>query len=87
MEIENAIIKFIKSLDKISDTWSKLTLRRTLLITFTLLLLSQTILSTIVWLIYKDISNAWLGVMTIEYAAWGTMISWYFAERKRNGGE
>ena len=85
--IEEFIIKIIKSLDRIMDTWSKLTLRRSLLISFTIILLLQTILTTIIWLIYKDISNGWLGIMGLEFAAWGTMISWYFSERRRNGGE
>ena len=87
IEIEKVIIKFIKSLDRIMDSWSKLTIRRTLLITYTILLLLQTITTTLVWLFGRDISDTWLGIMTIEYVAFGTMISWYFAERKRNGGE
>ena len=85
--IEEFIIKIIKSLDRIMDSWSKLTIRRTLLISYTILLLLQTITTTLVWLIYKDISTNWLGFMSIEYVAFGTMISWYFAERRRNGGE
>ncbi len=85
--IEEKIIKIIKSLDKIMDTWSKMTIRRTLLISYTILLLLQTITTTIVWLFYKDISTNWLGIMSIEYVAFGTMISWYFAERRRNGDE
>jgi len=85
--IESKIIEIIKSLDRIMDTWTKLTIRRTLLIAYTILLLLQTITTTLVWLFGKDISTNWLGIMTIEYAAFGTMISWYFAERKRNGGE
>ena len=87
IEIEKAIINFIQSLDRITDTFDKLVLRRTLLLVYTILLLLQTITTTLVWLIYKDISTNWLGMMTIEYAVFGTMIGFYFAERKRNGGE
>ena len=85
--IEKKIIEIIKSLDRITDTFDKLVLRRTLLIVFTILLLTQTIMTTLIWLIYKDISTNWLGMMTIEYAVFGTMVGFYFAERKRNGSE
>ena len=85
--IEDTLIKFIQSLDRITDTFDKLVLRRTLLITYTILILLQTITTTMIWLIYKDISTNWLGMMTIEYAIFGTMIGFYFAERRRNGGE
>ena len=82
--MEKAIIKFIQSLDRITDTFDKLVLRRTLLITYTILLLLQTITTTIIWLIYNDISTNWLGMMSIEYAVFGTIIGFYFSERKRN---
>ena len=85
--IEKWIINIIQSLDRIMDSWCKLTIRRTLLISYTILLFLQTITTTIVWLIYKDISTNWLGIMSIEYVAFGTMIGFYFAERRRNGGE
>ena len=85
--IEKWIINIIQSLDRIMDSWCKLTIRRTLLISYTILLLLQTITTTIVWLIYKDISTNWLGIMSIEYVAFGTMIGFYFVERRRNGGE
>ena len=85
--MEKAIIKFIQSLDRITDSFDKLVLRRTLLITYTILLFLQTITTTIIWLIYNDISTNWLGMMTIEYAVFGTMVGFYFAERRRNGEE
>lgn len=85
--VEDTIIRIIKSLDRIMDTWDKLTIRRTLLISFSILLIIQTILTTMVWLITREISETWVGIMALEYAAFGTMIGFYFAERKRNGGE
>ena len=83
--IEEKLIKIIQSLDRITDAFDKLVLRRTLLITYTILLLLQTITTTIVWLICKDISTNWLGMMSIEYVAFGTMIGFYFADRRNNG--
>ena len=85
--IEDVIIKFIKSLDRIMDSWCKLTIRRTLLIAYTILLFLQTITTTFVWLFGRNISDTWLGIMTIEYAVFGTIIGFYFAERRRKGGE
>lgn len=82
--IENKLIKIIESLDRIMDTWEHLTLRRTLLTVFTLILFIQTIITTILWIIGKEISNTWLGIITIEYTAWGTMISWYFSARRKD---
>lgn len=81
--IEEKMIELIESLDRIMNTWKHLTLRRTLLIVFTLLLLIQTIITTIYWMIYRDINNTWLGVLGLEYGVWGTMISWYFSARNK----
>jgi len=69
------------------DTWEHLTLRRTLLVVFTILLLTQTIITTIYWMVFRDISETWLGVLGLEYVAWGTMISWYFSARIKNREE
>jgi len=81
--IEDTLIKFIQSLDRITDTFDKLVLRRTLLITYTILILLQTITTTIVWLIYKDISTNWLGMIVAEHTTWGVMVSYYFKTRSK----
>ena len=83
--IEKILINLIESLDRIMDTWEHLTLRRTLLTSFTLILFIQTIITTILWIMGKEISNTWLGIMTIEYTAFGTMLSWYFSNRNKEG--
>jgi hypothetical protein len=82
--IEEKIIKIIKSLDRITDTFDKLTIRRTLLIAFTILLLLQTILTIVVWLFGREISNSWVEITRIEYVAWATMFGFYFYNRGRN---
>jgi len=47
------------------------------------MLFTQTILTTIFWIFGKEISNTWLGIMSIEYVAFGTMLSWYFSNRNK----
>jgi len=81
--MEKKLIELIESLDRIMDTWEHLTLRRTLLTVFTLILFIQTIITTILWIAGKEISNTWLGIMSIEYVAFGTMLSWYFSNRNK----
>lgn len=66
------------------DSWDKLTIRRTLLIFYSILIVMQTIITTLFWIFNKDISETWLGIMTIEYGIWATMIGFYFAERRKN---
>jgi len=34
----------------------------------------------------REISNTWLGILGLEAGVIGTMISWYFSERKKNNG-
>lgn len=82
--LEKQIIKLIESLDRIMDTWHNLTIRRVLLISYSILIIMQTIITTLFWIFNKDISETWLGVMTVEYGIWATMIGFYFSERKRN---
>ena len=83
--IEERIIKFINSLDRIMDTWCKLTIRRTLIIVYTMYLLLQSIITFVVWLLGKNISDSWVEITRIEYVAWGVMIGFYFYNRGRNG--
>jgi hypothetical protein len=87
MTIEKQIIKLIESLDKISDTWCKLTLRRTITSIFTLIVWSQIIITTILWIFGKEISSTWVEFIGIEFVAWGTVLSFYFYERRKNGGK
>jgi len=81
MSTEKQIIRLIESLDRISDTWENLTLRRSLLIFFTIILFSQTIITTLFWIFGRDISNVWLGILTIEHSSWVIMVSYYFKIR------
>jgi len=81
MGIEGRIIKLIQSLDRISDVWDNLTLRRSLLTFFTIILFSQTIITTLFWIFGRDISNIWLGILTVEHSSWVIMVSYYFKIR------
>lgn len=76
--MEDRIINIIKSLDRIMDTWDKLTLRRTIVNIFTILLFTQMIITTIFWIFGRDISTNWLGIIGIEFGAWGTILAYYF---------
>ena len=87
MGMENKLIELIESLNRIMSTWNKLILRRTILNLFTLMLFTQIIITTIAWVMGRDIPNTWLGVLTIEFGAWGTMIAFYFSERKEKKRE
>jgi len=81
--MENTIIKIIESLDRIMDSWERLTLRRSLLIFYTIILFTQTIITTILWFAGREISNTWLGIMTVQHSSWTIMISWYFSNRNK----
>ena len=85
--IEEKLIKLIKSLDRIMDTWDKLTLRRTMITIFSVILLSQIIITTLVWIFCKDIAESWVNFMTLEFGAWSIMIGFYFYNRRKNGDE
>ncbi|MDY0374059.1 MAG: hypothetical protein RBQ86_08070 [Candidatus Izemoplasmatales bacterium] len=84
MSIEKEIIKLIKSLDRIMDTWSKLTLRRTIVSIFTTIILIQVIITTILWILGKEISTAWMGILGVEFGAWGTILAYYFNIRGKS---
>jgi len=60
------------------DTWDKLTLRRTIVNIFTILLFTQIGITTIFWIFGRDISTNWLGIIGIEFGAWGTILAYYF---------
>jgi hypothetical protein len=64
--------------------WNRLILRRTIINVFTVLLFIQIIVTFALWVFGRDISNTWLGVLTIEFGAWGTMIGFYFNERHKD---
>jgi len=85
--VENKLIELIKSLDRIMDTWDKLTLRRTMITIFSILILSQAIITTLVWIVCKDIAGSWVDFMTLEFGAWSIMIGFYFYNRGKNGDE
>ena len=84
--MEKIIINLIKSLDRIMDTWEYLTLRRTLVSVWSMLIITQLIITTIYWMLGREISNTWLGILGLEAGVIGAMISWYFSERKKNNG-
>ena len=69
------------------DTWDKLTIRRTLLVTFSILMFLQMIITTFILIIDKSLCEPWVEVMRIEFIAWGIMIGFYFYVRGKNGGE
>jgi len=48
-------------------------------------LLLQSIITFVVWLLGKNISDSWVEITRIEYVAWGVMIGFYFYNRGRNG--
>ena len=83
--IEERIIKIINSLDRIMDAWCKLTIWRTLIIVYTMYLLLQSIITFVVWLLGKNISDSWVEITRIEYVAWSVMLGFYFYNRGRNG--
>jgi len=83
VEMEKNLIKIIKSLNKIMANWEHLTLRRTLLTSFTVILFTQTIITTILWIAGREISNTWLGILTVQHSSWTIMVSWYFSDRKK----
>ncbi len=81
--MEKILIKLIESCNRIMGKWDKLILRRTILNVFTVMLFSQIIVTTLLWIFKREISSTWLGVLTIEFGAWGTMIGFYFSERSQ----
>ena len=85
--MEEKIIKLIESLDRIMDTWDKLTLRRVMITIFSIMLLSQVIITTLVWIFRMDICDSWVDFMTLEFGAWSIMIGFYFYNRGKGGEE
>lgn len=83
MGIEKRIINLIGSLDRIMDSWDNLTLRRTIVSIFTIMLLIQIMITTILWIFGKEISSTWLGIIGVEFGAWGTILAYYFNIRGR----
>ena len=81
MGIEERIIKLIESLDRIMETWDKLTLRRSIVNIFSILIFVQIIIFIIILIFGRDIHTNVLGVMGLEFTAWGTMIAFYFNNR------
>ena len=78
MEIEKKLIKLIESLDRIMDTWDNLSLRRTIVNVFTIMLFSQIAITTILYVSGREISTNWVGIIGIEFGAWGTILAYYF---------
>jgi hypothetical protein len=81
MEIEERIIKLIKSLDKIMDTWDNLSLRRAIVNIYTIMIFIQVVILTILLVFGRDITTNWLGIFGIEFGAWGTILAYYFHTR------
>ena len=80
--MEKQLIKLIESLNRIMGAWGKLVIRRTLVNSLTIILFTQIIITTIFWIFGREISQTWLGVLGIEFTAWGTMLAFYFKARK-----
>ena len=81
MGIEKRIIKLIKSMDRIMDTWDNLSLRRAIVNIYTIMIFIQITIITVFWMFGRDISTNWLGFMGIEFGAWGTILAYYFHTR------
>jgi len=79
--MEKAIINLIKSLDRIMDTWDKLSLRRSLINIFSILIFVQIVIFIIIFIFGREIDTNTLGVMGLEFTAWGTMVAFYFNNR------
>jgi len=79
--IEEWIIKVIKTLDRIMDTWDKLTIRRTLLVVFSILMFLQMVITMFILIFDKALCESWVSVMQTEFVAWGIMIGFYFYVR------
>ena len=80
--MEKQLIKLIESLNRIMGAWGKLVIRRTLVNSLTIILFTQIIITTIFCIFGREISQTWLGVLGIEFTAWGTMLAFYFKARK-----
>ena len=80
--MEKQLIKLIKSLNRIMDTWGKMVIRRTLVNSLTIILFTQIIITTIFWIFGREPSQTWLGILGIEFTAWGTMLAFYFKARR-----
>lgn len=80
--MEKQLIKLIKSLNRIMDTWGKMVIRRALVNSFTIILFTQVIITTIFWIFGRELSTTWLGILSVEFTAWGTMLAFYFKARR-----
>jgi len=76
--LEVIIINLIKSIDRIMDTWDNLTLRRTIVTTFSLLIIAQIIIFIFILITGRDIQTNILGFIGLEFGAWGTILAYYF---------
>ena len=83
MGMEERIIKLIKSLDRIMDTWDTLTLRRVIVNIFSILIFIQIIIFIIILILGRDITTNILGFMGLQFTAWGTILAYYFNSRSK----
>ena len=81
--VEGRIIELIKSIDRIMDTWEHLTLRRVIVNIFSILIFIQIIIVTFILILGGDICTNILGVMGLEFTAWGTILAYYFNSRSK----
>ena len=83
MGMEKKLIELIKSIDKIMDSWDNLTLRRVIVNIFSLLIFIQIIIFMFILIMGRDISTNILGVIGLEFTAWGTILAYYFNSRSK----
>ena len=83
MGIEKRIIKLIKSIDRIMDTWDNLTLRRVIVNIFSILVFIQIVIFTFILILGRDMPTNILGFMGLEFTAWGTTLAYYFNSRSK----
>ena len=87
MGIEERIIKVIKSLDRIMDSWDNLTLRRTIVTILSLLMITQIVIFILILITGRDIQTNILGFIGLEFGAWGTILAYYFNIRGKTDEE
>lgn len=80
--MEKKIQEIIKKINRIMNTWEKLVIRRTIVNIFSIILFTQLIITTILWIAGREIGANWLGLLAGEMTAWGTMLAFYFKGKK-----
>ena len=81
--MEERIIKLIKSLDRMMDSWDALTLRRVIVNIFSILIFIQIVIFIIILILGRDMHTNILGFMGLEFTAWEITLAYYFNSRSK----